>query len=52
MRGSSAMAQVETIFEASTKVEHLFKILLQEELSSNSDEILLLQEYRDFIGRA
>ncbi|TDM62824.1 hybrid sensor histidine kinase/response regulator [Acinetobacter sp. KU 011TH] len=49
LRGSSAMAQVETIFEASTKVEHLFKILLQEELSSNSDEILLLQEYRDFI---
>ncbi|MFX5738378.1 Hpt domain-containing protein, partial [Acinetobacter baumannii] len=49
LRGSSAMAQVETIFEASTKVEHLFKILLQEELSSNSDEILLLQEYREFI---
>jgi len=52
LRGSSAMAQVETIFEASTKVEHLFKILLQEELSSNSDEILLLQEYRDFIGES
>ncbi|WP_436463195.1 Hpt domain-containing protein [Acinetobacter seifertii] len=52
LRGSSAMAQVETIFEASTKVEHLFKILLQEELSSNSDEILLLQEYREFIGES
>lgn len=52
LRGSSAMAQVETIFEASTKVEQLFKILLQEELSSNSDEILLLQEYRDFIGES
>ncbi|MDS7943474.1 Hpt domain-containing protein [Acinetobacter sp. V110_1] len=49
LRGSSAMAQVETIFDASTKVEHLFKILLQEELSSNSDEILLLQQYREFI---
>ncbi|MDR2248357.1 Hpt domain-containing protein [Acinetobacter sp.] len=49
LRGSSAMAQVETIFEASTKVEHLFKILLQEELSSHSEEILLLQEYREFI---
>ncbi|WP_410568011.1 Hpt domain-containing protein [Acinetobacter sp. H1(2024)] len=52
LRGSSAMAQVETIFDASTKVEHLFKILLQEELSSNSDEILLLQEYREFIGES
>ncbi len=49
LRGSSAMAQVETIFEASTKVEHLFKILLQEELSSHSEEILLLQEYREFV---
>ncbi|MFI8010877.1 Hpt domain-containing protein [Acinetobacter sp. ABJ_C4_1] len=49
LRGSSAMAQVETIFDASTKVEQLFKILLQEELSSNSDEILLLQQYREFI---
>lgn len=49
LRGSSAMAQVETIFDASTKVEHLFKILLQEELSSNSDEILLLQQYSEFI---
>jgi len=49
LRGSSAMAQVEAIFDASTKVEHLFKILLQEELSSHSEEILLLRDYRQFI---
>ncbi|MCU4564711.1 hybrid sensor histidine kinase/response regulator [Acinetobacter sp. WU_MDCI_Abxc222] len=49
LRGSSAMAQIDAIFEASTKVEHLFKILLQEELSSHSEEILLLRDYRQFI---
>ncbi|WP_335975318.1 Hpt domain-containing protein [Acinetobacter calcoaceticus] len=49
LRGSSAMAQVEAIFDASTKVEHLFKILLQEELSSHSKEIVLLRDYRQFI---
>lgn len=49
LRGSSAMAQVEAIFDASTKVEHLFKILLQEELSSHSEEIVLLRDYRHFI---
>lgn len=49
LRGSSAMAHVEPIFDASTKVEHLFKILLQEELSSHSEEISLLRYYREFI---
>lgn len=49
LRGSSAMAQIDAIFEASTKVEHLFKILLQEELSSHSEEIRLLRDYRQFI---
>ncbi|AVZ03763.1 Hpt domain-containing protein [Acinetobacter pittii] len=49
LRGSSAMAHVEPIFDASTKVEHLFKILLQEELSSHSEEISLLRDYRQFI---
>jgi len=49
LRGSSAMAHVEPIFDASTKVEHLFKILLQEELSSHSEEISLLRDYRHFI---
>ncbi len=49
LRGSSAMAHVEPIFDASTKVEHLFKILLQEELSSHSEEISLLRNYREFI---
>ncbi|MDD9314648.1 hybrid sensor histidine kinase/response regulator [Acinetobacter lactucae] len=49
LRGSSAMAHVEPIFDASTKVEHLFKILLQEELSSHSEEISLLRDYREFI---
>lgn len=49
LRGSSAMAHVEPIFDASTKVEHLFKILLQEELSSHSEEISLLRDYRELI---
>ncbi|RSO53623.1 hybrid sensor histidine kinase/response regulator [Acinetobacter lactucae] len=49
LRGSSAMAHVEPIFDASTKVEHLFKTLLQEELSSHSEEISLLRDYREFI---
>ena len=49
LRGSSAMAHVDAIFEVSTKVEHLFKTLLQEEILSQSDEIVLLSQYSQFI---
>ena len=49
LRGSSAMAHVEHIFEASSKVENLFKTLLQDELDSSSDETSLLTHYAQFV---
>ncbi len=49
LRGSSAMAHVEHVFEASSKVENLFKTLLQEELDSSSDETALLTHYAQFV---
>ncbi|MBJ9957356.1 Hpt domain-containing protein [Acinetobacter courvalinii] len=50
LRGSSAMAHVDHVFEASSKVENLFKTLLQEELDSSSDETALLTHYAQFVG--
>lgn len=49
LRGSSAMAHVNHVFEASSKVENLFKTLLQEELDSSSDETALLTHYAQFV---
>lgn len=49
LRGSSAMAHVEQVFESSSKVENLFKTLLQEELDSSSDETALLTHYAQFV---
>ncbi|EPF69301.1 hybrid sensor histidine kinase/response regulator [Acinetobacter gyllenbergii] len=49
LRGSSAMAHVDHVFEASSKVENLFKTLLQEELDSSSDETALLTHYAQFV---
>ena len=49
LRGSSAMAQVEHIFEASSKVENLFKTMLQDELVSTSNETALLTHYAEFV---
>ncbi|UTO20181.1 Hpt domain-containing protein [Acinetobacter sp. Z1] len=49
LRGSSAMAHVHHVFEASSKVENLFKTLLQEELDSSSDETALLTHYAQFV---
>ena len=49
LRGSSAMAHVDHVFEASAKVENLFKTLLQEELDSSSDETALLTHYAQFV---
>ena len=49
LRGSSSMAQIEQIFEASTKVEHLFKTLLQEEIVSTSNQTALLIQYAEFV---
>ncbi|WP_263576858.1 Hpt domain-containing protein [Acinetobacter pseudolwoffii] len=50
LRGSSSMAQIEQIFEASTKVEQLFKTLLQDEIVSTSKETALLIQYAEFIS--
>ena len=50
LRGSSSMAQIEHIFEASTKVENLFKTLLQEEIISTSKQTALLVQYAEFVG--
>ncbi|WP_216940094.1 Hpt domain-containing protein [Acinetobacter sp. BY419] len=50
LRGSSSMAQIDQIFEASTKVEHLFKTLLQDEIVSTSKETALLIQYAEFVS--
>ncbi|WP_392389823.1 hybrid sensor histidine kinase/response regulator [Acinetobacter lwoffii] len=50
LRGSSSMAQIEQIFEASSKVEHLFKTLLQDEIASTSKETALLIHYAEFVS--
>nr|WP_180120543.1 Hpt domain-containing protein [Acinetobacter sp. YH12086] len=49
LRGSSSMAQIEEIFEASSKVENLFKTLLQDEIVSSSKETALLIQYAEFV---
>ncbi|TCB50443.1 hybrid sensor histidine kinase/response regulator [Acinetobacter sp. ANC 4779] len=49
LRGSSSMAQIEQIFEASTKAENLFKTLLQEEIVSTSKQTALLVQYAEFV---
>src|SRR5690606_40014693 len=50
LRGSSSMAQIEQIFDASSKVEHLFKTLVQDEIVSTSKETALLIQYAEFIS--
>ncbi len=49
LRGSSSMAHIEQIFEASTKAENLFKTLLQEEIVSTSKQTALLIQYAEFV---
>ncbi|WP_291374782.1 Hpt domain-containing protein [Acinetobacter sp. UBA6720] len=49
LRGSSSMAQIEHVFNASSKVENLFKTLVQEEIVSTSKEISLLTQYAEFV---
>ncbi|NWK74762.1 Hpt domain-containing protein [Acinetobacter sp. SwsAc6] len=49
LRGSSSMAQIDQIFEASSKVENLFKTQLQEEIGSTSKETALLIQYSEFV---
>ncbi|WOE40863.1 hybrid sensor histidine kinase/response regulator [Acinetobacter chinensis] len=50
LRGSSSMAQIEHIFDASSNVENLFKNLLQDEIVSTSRETALLVQYAEFVG--
>ena len=49
LRGSSSMAHIQQIFDASSKVENLFKTLLQEEIVSSSNETALLIQYAEFV---
>lgn len=49
LRGSSSMAHIQQIFDASSKVENLFKTLLQEEIVSTSNETVLLIQYAEFV---
>ncbi|QIZ62390.1 response regulator [Acinetobacter indicus] len=49
LRGSSSMAHIEQIFDASSKVENLFKTLLQDEIESTSKETALLLQYAEFV---
>ncbi|MFW2078459.1 Hpt domain-containing protein [Acinetobacter sp. ULE_I010] len=50
LRGSSSMAHVSDVFEASTKVEHLFKVLVQEDTESSRNENALLTHYAEFVS--
>ena len=50
LRGSSSMAHIDEIFDASSKVENLFKTLVQDEISSSSKETGLLQQYVEFVS--
>ncbi len=49
LRGSSSMAHVDDVFEASSKVEHLFKMLVQEDTETSSNENALLTHYAEFV---
>ena len=49
LRGSSSMAQVDEVFEASGKVEQLFKVLVQEDTESSTNENALLTHYAEFV---
>lgn len=50
LRGSSSMAHVNEVFEASGKVEHLFKVLVQEDTESSKNENALLTYYAEFVS--
>ena len=49
LRGSSSMAHIDDIFEASGKIEHLFKMLVQEDTESSFNESALLTHYAEFV---
>lgn len=49
LRGSSSMAQIDQVFQASSKVENLFKAFVQDEIESTSKETALLVQYAEFV---
>lgn len=49
LRGSSSMAQIDQVFQASSKVENLFKTFVQDEIESTSKETALLVQYAEFV---
>ncbi|WP_174493133.1 Hpt domain-containing protein [Acinetobacter sp. Marseille-Q1623] len=49
LRGSSAMAHVDDVFHASSKVEQLFKILLKDDTQHSTNENALLIHYTEFV---
>ena len=50
LHGSSSMAHVNHVFEASSKVEQLFKVLVQEDTESSKNENTLLIHYAEFVS--
>ena len=49
LRGSSTMVDLDHIFDASTKLEHLFKTLVEEGLDVTYQELSALLQYSEFI---
>ncbi|AWL29726.1 response regulator [Acinetobacter defluvii] len=49
LRGSSAMAHVDDVFHASSKVEQLFKVLLKDDTQHSTNENALLTHYTEFV---
>ncbi|OTG65582.1 Hpt domain-containing protein [Acinetobacter silvestris] len=49
LRGSSSMAHVDDVFEVSGKVEQLFKVLVQADTESSTNENALLTHYAEFV---
>lgn len=49
LRGSSSMAHVDDIFDASGKVEHLFRSLLKEDTETSVNENALLSHYVHYV---
>lgn len=49
LRGSSTMVNLDHVFDASTKIEHLFKTLVDDGLDVSYQEMSALLKYSDFI---
>lgn len=49
LRGSSSMAKVDDIYQASAKVEQLFKALLKDDTETSSNENTVLTQYVEYV---